>query len=71
MQEGGKLFYSIDALFGLCRKRAAGSSVRPPLQEGTFFESQEEVKSYIEGYKSAIPATSQVIQTCTTSESTF
>lgn len=45
------LFYSIDALFGLCRKKAAGCSVRPPLHSQVFFELQDEVQSYIGSYR--------------------
>ena len=51
LQESGSLFYSFDALFGLCRKKAAGMSVRPPLHKGVMFESQEEVKAFINGYQ--------------------
>lgn len=41
---------SIDALFGLCRKKAAGISVRDPLQQGTFFEDQSDVDTFVSEY---------------------
>ena len=42
---------SIDGNFGLCRKKAAGQSVRPPLHNGIFFEPQEQVDSFVQAYK--------------------
>ena len=39
-QTKGYQVVSMDALFGLCRKRSAGVSVRKPLFEGVFFEDQ-------------------------------
>lgn len=42
----------MDALFGLCRKKAAGSSVRPPLNDCLMFEDQDKVISYIQSYQS-------------------
>lgn len=40
----------MDALFGLCRKKSAGISVRSPLQEGVFFERQPDVDKFVELY---------------------
>lgn len=37
----------MDALFGLCRKKAAGVSVHPPLNEGLLFE---DVRDFVECY---------------------
>ena len=48
--QDGKIFYSIDGNFGLCRKRASGSSVRPPLHERTKFCDQECVDQYVGNY---------------------
>ena len=42
---------SVDGNFGLCRKKAAGKSVRPPLHNGVFFEPQEQVDSFVHAYK--------------------
>ena len=42
---------SMDALFGLCRKKAAGSSVRLPLYNGLMFEDQDKVNHYIQSYQ--------------------
>ena len=41
MAEKWYLFESFDALFGLCRKKAAGSSARPPLFGTLYFDDQE------------------------------
>ena len=40
----------MDALFGLCRKKSAGISVRSPLQEGVFFECQSDIDKFVEMY---------------------
>ena len=44
------MFYSIDGNFGLCRKKASGSSVHPPLHGQTKFFEQDEVDKYVESY---------------------
>lgn len=44
---------SIDALFGLCRKKSAGVSVRPPLFSNTFFEDQGRVDEFVTKYDSS------------------
>ena len=49
---GKWIVVSMDALFGLCRKKATGSSVRPPLNDGLMFEDQDKVISYIQSYQS-------------------
>ena len=41
---------SMDALFGLCRKKSAGVSVRPPLFSNTFFEDQGRVDEFVTAY---------------------
>ena len=51
---------SIDALFGLCRKKSPGSSVRDPLQLGTFFECQSDVDAFVAEYPSRHLSESQV-----------
>ena len=40
----------MDALFGLCRKKSAGSSVQPPLNGTLIFASRSEVDKFIEKY---------------------
>lgn len=50
-QTGAKRIVSVDANFGLCRKKAAGTSIRLPLHNGTFFFNQAEVDSYVSQYK--------------------
>ena len=52
---------SMDALFGLCRKRSAGVSVRKPLFEGVFFEDQAEVDSFVANYESADKPNEKVV----------
>ena len=41
---------SMDAIFGLCRKKSVGISVRPPLFLHTFFEDQERVDEFVTTY---------------------
>jgi len=48
LQDGGSLIVSIDAIFGLCRKKSAGNSVRGPLSGTAVFESQHEVNSFVD-----------------------
>ena len=45
-----QFFFSIDGNFGLCRKKSSGNSVRPPLNQQTFFCQQEEVDNYVSTY---------------------
>lgn len=49
----GTHIISMDAMFGLCRKKSAGESHRPPLFSGVFFEDQEGVDQFVESYDSA------------------
>ena len=51
---------SLDALFGLCRKKAAGSSVRGPLNAGIIFDDQSQVNTFIDNYKPKKDATEKV-----------
>lgn len=46
-QNSGSLFISMDALFGLPRKKSAGKSVRTPLTGDLFFEDQAAVDEYV------------------------
>ena len=48
--QDGKVLYSIDGNFGLCRKKASGSSVRPPLHQQTKFFDQALVDEYVKSY---------------------
>ncbi len=41
---------SMDALFGLCRKKSAGTSVQPPLNGTLMFASQCEVDDFVAKY---------------------
>ena len=40
-------------MFGLCRKKSSGTSVRPPLFSEVFFEEQESVDQFVTSYDSA------------------
>lgn len=42
------MIISIDALFGLCRKKSAGSSVHGPSSGTIIFDDQLEVNSFLE-----------------------
>ncbi len=44
------LIESFDALFGLPRKKSAGSSVREPLHGENIFNNQKEVDHFIDNY---------------------
>ena len=46
----------MDALFGLCRKKAAGNSVHPPLNDGLLFDDQGKVDKYIQSYHTTMPS---------------
>jgi len=43
--------YSMDALFGLPRKKAAGKSFRDPLHESLFYGNQSAVDKYVAAHK--------------------
>ena len=51
--EGGYSNCSVDGIFGLCRKKSAGTSVRSPLFSGVFFEDQEDVDMFVASYDAA------------------
>ena len=42
-----KVIVSIDGIFGLPRKKAAGESVRPPVHGQLFFHDQNMVDEYV------------------------
>lgn len=48
--QDGKVFYSIDGNFGLCRKKASGSSVRTPLHQRAKFLDQGSIDEYVKYY---------------------
>lgn len=50
-QERGTVTLSIDANFGLCRKKAAGSSVHKPLSRTTMFCDQADVDDFVAKYE--------------------
>ena len=41
------MIVSVDAIFGLCRKKSAGKSVRTPLSGTTVFEPQDAVNAFV------------------------
>ena len=50
-QNSGTAVFSMDALFGLPRKKLAGSSYRDALHGDLFFGSQAEVDEHVASYK--------------------
>lgn len=52
-QENGRIFLSLDACFGLPRKKSSGGSYRPPLSENMFFHNQENVDNFMAAYPSS------------------
>ena len=50
----------MDANFGLCRRKAAGKSVHPPLSGTEFFFEQSEVDSYVAHYHSQVNSSAKV-----------
>ena len=50
--DGTILTISIDANFGLCRKRSAGKSVSGPKTENAEFVDQASVDNYVQTYSS-------------------
>ena len=59
-QDNGTLIVSVDALFGLCRKKSAGSSVHGPLSGTTVFENQDAVNSFVQSENSSRNTYSEV-----------
>ena len=52
LQSGGVVIESMDALFGLCRKKSAGKSVRKPLSGTLMFADQNAVDEFVLDYAS-------------------
>ena len=52
---------AIDGHFGLCRKKSAGKSVRPPLHDGVYFEPQEKVDTFVQSYSIGREMESKVV----------
>ena len=47
LQESGTVVFSMDALFGLPRKKSAGKSFREAIHGHYFFKQQHEVDEYV------------------------
>lgn len=54
LKNDGVLIESFDALFGLPRKKSAGSSVRQPLHGDNIFYTQEHVDKFVQSYHSTV-----------------
>ena len=54
--------YSLDALFGLPRKKSAGESIRSPLHGDLFFCDQAEVDDFVVNASSGLKDDSKVIR---------
>ncbi|XP_065893420.1 uncharacterized protein [Dysidea avara] len=63
-KDNGMLTLSIDANFGLCRKKSAGSSVHPPLSGSSMFLNQEEVDEYVCQYSTHPTCSTEVSEGC-------
>lgn len=50
----------MDANFGLCRRKAAGKSVHPPLSGSELFFDQSEVDNYVTHYQYQVDNGTQV-----------
>ncbi|XP_028407837.1 uncharacterized protein LOC114530415 [Dendronephthya gigantea] len=48
--QNGKLFVSLDACFGLPRKKTSGMSYREPLSDNMFFHNQDKVDEFVSSY---------------------
>lgn len=53
MQGKGKVIYSMDALFGLPRKKSAGQSYRDPVNGHLLFYNQATVDEYVSTYQTS------------------
>ena len=59
-QENGSVIVSMDAIFGLGRKKSAGRSVRGPLSGTTVFESQDAVNAFVASQSRSQDSSSEV-----------
>ena len=50
LQENGVLIESMDACFGLARKKRQGQSFRVPKHADLFFADQDDVYNFVDGY---------------------
>lgn len=50
LQKNDSIFVSLDANFGLVRKKNSGTSLEPPKHASKFFINQEEVDDYVDQY---------------------
>ena len=60
LQDNGTLVVSMDAIFGLCRKKSAGKSVYGPLSGTTVFENQTEVDLFVNSQSNSERSHSEV-----------
>ena len=51
-------------MFGLCRKKSSGASVRPPLFSDLFFDPQDRVDQFVSNYDSSSHVMDKVGQVC-------
>lgn len=58
----GAKIISVDAVFGLCRKRSSGASARLPLFSDLFFESQDIVDQFVMTYDAASHVADKVLK---------
>ena len=58
--QAGTVTLSMDANFGLCRRKGAGKSVHPPLSGTEIFFEQSEVDNFVANYQSQVSSSTQV-----------
>lgn len=63
--QNDEVYLSLDANFGLCRKKSARNSVRSPLHSKSLFLDQSEVNEFVNNYGSLQTTNTQVIVPCT------
>ena len=59
--QNDEVYLSLDANFGLCRKKSAGNSVRSPLHSKSLFLDQLEVNEFVNNYGSLQTTNTRVI----------
>ena len=54
------MIVSIDAIFGLCRKKSVGKRVQGPLSRKMVFEPQNEVNAFVSSHSHSCDSSLQV-----------
>lgn len=62
MQGRGKIIYSMDALFGLPRKKSTGLSYRDPVNGRPLFYNQVTIDEYVSTYRTTKQSSQQDVK---------